>query len=121
MKIIKYPKQAQWAEICERPHLDITQLQATVSGVLGDVRARGDKAVLDYEERFDHVRLQTLAVSEEEIGEAELLVSADLKAAITLAYENIYAFHKAQQFEGRKIETRPGVIPPSSWLPVLPA
>ena len=110
MKIIKYPKQAQWAEICERPHLDITQLQATVSGVLGDVRARGDKAVLDYEERFDHVRLQTLAVSEEEIGEAELLVSADLKAAITLAYENIYAFHKAQQFEGRKIETRPGVV-----------
>ena len=110
MKIIKYPEQSQWAEICERPHLDITQLQATVSGVLNDVRARGDKAVLDYEERFDHVRLQTLAVSQEEIDEAEQLVSADLKAAITLAYENIYAFHKAQQFEGRKIETRPGVV-----------
>ena len=110
MKIIKYPEQSQWAEICERPHLDITQLQATVSGVLNDVRTRGDEAVKEYEQRFDHVVLASLAVTEAEIDEAEQLVSEDLKAAITLAYENIHQFHAAQKFKGQKIETRSGVV-----------
>lgn len=110
MKIIKYPKQEQWAEICERPHLDIMQLQATVSGVLNDVRTRGDEAVKEYEQRFDHVVLASLAVTEAEIDEAEQLVSEELKAAITLAHENIHQFHAAQKFKGQKIETRPGVV-----------
>ena len=109
MKIINYPKQEQWAEICQRPHLDITQLMNTVSSVLSDVKARGDEAVKEYEQRFDHVVLASLAVTEAEIDEAETLVSADLKAAIKLAHENIFKFHAAQKFEGQKIETRAGV------------
>ena len=109
MKIINYPKQEQWAEICQRPHLDITQLMNTVSSVLSDVKARGDEAVKEYEQRFDHVALASLAVTEAEIDEAETLVSADLKAAIKLAHENIFKFHAAQKFEGQKIETRAGV------------
>ena len=110
MKIIRYPKKEQWAEICQRPHLDITQLQATVNTVLNDVRQRGDAAVKEYEERFDHAVLTQLAVSEAEIDAAEGLVSEDLKAAIKLAHENIYKFHAAQKFEGQKIETRAGVV-----------
>ena len=109
MKIIRYPKKEQWAEICQRPHLDITQLQATVNTVLNDVRTRGDEAVKEYEERFDHATLTSLAVSEAEIDEAETLVSDDLKAAIKLAHENIFKFHAAQKFEGQKIKTRTGV------------
>ena len=109
MKIIRYPKKEQWAEICQRPHLDITQLQTTVNTVLNDVRQRGDAAVKEYEERFDHAVLTLLAVSEAEIDEAEGLVSEDLKAAIKLAHENIYQFHAAQKFEGQKIQTRNGV------------
>ena len=73
MNIIKYPKQEEWAEICQRPHLDITQLQATVNTVLSDVRTRGDEAVKEYEERFDHAVLTSLAVTEAEIDEAERL------------------------------------------------
>jgi histidinol dehydrogenase len=81
----------------------------TVSSVLSDVKARGDEAVKEYEQRFDHVALASLAVTEAEIDEAETLVSADLKAAIKLAHENIFKFHAAQKFEGQKIETRAGV------------
>ena len=109
MNIIKYPKQEEWAEICQRPHLDITQLQATVNTVLSDVRTRGDEAVKEYEERFDHAVLTSLAVTEAEIDEAECLVSEELKAAIVLAHENIHQFHAAQKFEGHKIQTREGV------------
>ena len=109
MKIIRYPGREQWKEITERPHLDHSQLQQTVSGVLNDVRQRGDEAVLDYEERFDHVRLQQLAVTPEEMNEAERLVSPELKEAIELAHHNIYAFHEVQQFQGVRVETQPGV------------
>ena len=109
MKVYRIPTKKEWAEICQRPHLDITQLKATVNTVLNDVRERGDEAVKAYEERFDHVALSTLAVSEDEICEAETLVSEELKQAIRLAHENIYQFHASQQFEGQKVQTRPGV------------
>jgi len=109
MNIYKYPQREQWAEITARPHLDHSQLQQTVSTVLSDVRQRGDQAVLDYEERFDHVRLQQLAVSEAEMDEAEKLVSDELKEAIQLAHHNIYQFHEAQRFNEVRVETQPGV------------
>ena len=109
MKKYRFPEREQWAEITERPHLDHTQLQHTVSTVLDDIRLRGDEAVLDYEERFDHVRLQQLAVSKEEMDEAWHGVSEELKNAITLAHSNIKAFHEAQRFSEVRVETKPGV------------
>ncbi|MBQ3877185.1 MAG: histidinol dehydrogenase [Prevotella sp.] len=109
MKVYRYPQQSVWSEILSRPHLDSQQLQATVSCVLSDVRQRGDEAVKDYEERFDHVRLQSLAVSSEEMAEAEALVPEELKEAIRLAHHNIQAFHEAQHFNEVRVETQPGV------------
>ena len=81
----------------------------TVRSVIDRVKAEGDCAVLDYEKKFDKVVLTSLAVSEEEQQEAENLVSEDLKAAIRLAKQNIETFHAAQRFEGKKVQTRPGV------------
>ena len=110
MNIIKYPSREQWAEIIERPHLDVTQLNQTVAAVLADVRQRGDEAVKGYELKFDHVDLDTLAVSDEEMAEAEALVSAELREAISLAHDNIKKFHEAQRFRSKKVETQPGVV-----------
>ena len=110
MKIYRFPDRIQWAEITARPHLDHSQLQETVKNVLADVRLRGDEAVLDYEECFDHVRLPSLAVSMAEMDEAEMLVSPELKEAIRLAHQNIYAFHEAQHFSEVRVETQPGVV-----------
>ena len=109
MKIIKYPSKSQWPDIVKRPHLDLSQLNATVKNVLDDVKAHGDEAVRQYEQQFDHVSLDSLAVSEEEIEEAFRTVSTELKASLELAHHNIAAFHEAQRFEGKKIETAPGV------------
>ena len=110
MNVIRYPQRAQWKGIVARPQLDVSQLNATVASVLADVRQRGDDAVREYEEKFDHVRLQSLKVSEEEIEQAESMVSADLTAAIRLAHFNIKKFHEAQRFSGEKIETGPGIV-----------
>ena len=110
MNIIKYPSQEQIKKIIERPHLNVSQLNATVASVLADVKENGDKAVIAYEEKFDHVKLASLAVTEAEIDEAEALVSQDLKDALILAHENIAKFHESQKFESTKVQTAPGVV-----------
>lgn len=110
MKTIKYPTIEQYAEICERPHMDVSQLNAIVADVLADIKANGDKAVIAYEEKFDHVQLPQLAVTEAEMQEAEQLIDKDLKDALILAHSNIAKFHESQKFEGSKVETAPGVV-----------
>ena len=102
MKVYRYPEEKEWAQLLKRPTKDAAQLNDTVSSVLREVRERGDEAVREFEERFDKVRLDTLAVSEAEMKEAETLVSLELKAALELAHRNIYTFHAAQRFESRK-------------------
>ncbi len=109
MNIIRYPEKNEWQQIVKRPHLDTSELNDTVASVLADVQRRGDDAVKGYELKFDHVDLPTLEVTEEEMEEAEKLVSADLKAAIQLAHYNIQEFHEAQRFRSKKVETQPGV------------
>ena len=117
MKIIKYPRKEDWSQLVERPHLDVSQLNATVESVLKDVRQNGDKAVIAYEEKFDHAILSSLAVTETEIDEAMSLVSKELLEALKIAHHNISKFHESQKFEGSKVETCKGV---SCWQKSVP-
>ncbi len=109
MNIIKYPSIETWPELVKRPHLDVSQLNVTVKRVLDDVRQQGDEAVKNYEQKFDHAVLTSLAVSEEEIDEAMTLVPTELLDSLKLAHENIYKFHCAQKFKGISLETSKGV------------
>ena len=109
MKKIIHPDRKDWAEILKRPVLNMETLRGTVCEVLDRVKAEGDKAVMEYEERFDKVKLDSLTVTEEEMKEAEQNVPIELKVAILLAQRNIYTFHKKQKFETKKVETMEGV------------
>lgn len=117
MKVYRYPEEKEWAQLLKRPTKDAAQLNDTVSSVLREVRERGDEAVREFEERFDKVRLDTLAVSEAEMKEAETLVSPELKEALELAHRNIYTFHAAQRFESRKCEVANGI---TCWQKAIP-
>ena len=109
MKKILYPHKNDWADILKRPVLNMETLRGTVCEVLDKIKAEGDKAVIEYEERFDKVKLESLAVTDAEMKEAEAQVPIELKVAILLAQRNIYTFHKKQKFEGKKVETMEGV------------
>ena len=109
MKKILYPHKSDWAELLKRPTQDVSTLFENVSMILQNVKANGDKAVLEYAEKFDLVKLESLAVTPEEMKEAEAQVPIELKVAILLAQRNIYTFHKKQKFEGKKVETMEGV------------
>ncbi len=117
MNIIKYPAKSEWKAIVERPHMDLSKLNETVSSVLKDIKDNGDEAVKRYEEKFDHVQLSSLAVTPEEIEEAMHLISPELKASLEQAHHNIAVFHEAQKFEGKKIETCQGV---TCWQKSIP-
>ena len=58
MNIIRYPARSEWKNLLSRPTLNTATLRDTVLQVLGDIRAKGDKAVIEYEEKFDKARLR---------------------------------------------------------------
>ncbi len=117
MKVIKYPDRSAWAELLKRPGISTEKLTDTVRTVLSKIKTEGDAAVKEYEKMFDKVELSSLAVTEKEIDEAEQLIDKELHEALILAHRNIHTFHAAQHFEGKKIETAPGV---TCWQKSVP-
>ncbi len=109
MKIYKYPTEVELVQLLKRPVRDASQLNATVAAVLADIKTQGDAAVRMYEEKFDHVVLQSFAVTEAEIQEAESLVNDELKAALQQAHDNIEKFHASQKFQTEHVQVTDGV------------
>ena len=109
IQVILHPGKEDYQALLSRPHKDAADLGATVASVLDDVRMEGDNAVLRYEAKFDKAELSSLAVTEEELQEAEALVSEELKQSINLAHANIHRFHEAQRMQPVCMETAPGV------------
>ena len=101
----------------KRPALRTEELFGSVQTLIDEVKRGGDAAVLALEERFDKVKLPQLEVTEEERVEAEAAVCTQLKEAIDLAAHNIEAFHAAQRYEGKRVQTQPGV---TCWQQAVP-
>ena len=110
MEVIKYPARTEWASLLTRPTFDSTSLFDTVQKILDEVRISGDKAVMKFTKQFDKVELTHLEVTKEEMLEAELQVSSNLKQAIEMARRNIWKFHSEQQQDLPEIQTSPGVF-----------
>jgi len=84
-------------------------LEKKVKKILEAVKTNGDKAVRDFTEAFDGVKLKNLSASKAEIADAGKLLSEDLKQAIIAAKKNIEKFHAAQLQPVEIIETMPGI------------
>lgn len=68
-----------------------------VAGIVADVRARGDAAVVDYTAKFDWdgITAANMRVSDVERDAAAALVPAAQREALTFAAKRIEAFHRA--------------------------
>ena len=109
MKIVRYPDRQQWGKLCVRPQLNHKQLFDKVAGILDDIKENGDKAVMKYEQMFDHAELSSLLVSEKERTQALHSVDPALMDALILAHDNIRRFHEAQRFNTLHVSTAEGV------------
>jgi len=110
VKRFNNPPKAEWAEILKRPMFDVSQLTASVSQILADIRQNGIQAIQKYTEKFDGVFIQNFTVSESEFTEAASSLNPELKRAIEVAANNIFKFHQAQMPETKRVETTPGVV-----------
>jgi histidinol dehydrogenase len=109
MQTIFYPLKETWKNLCKRPVMDTSGLNAAVTEILGRVKSEGDKALLDYSEKFDGVTLAGIKVTQTELYESEAIVPSELKKAINIAMDNIDKFHRSQLVTEEVIETVPGV------------
>lgn len=109
MQLFEYPDPSSWPALLQRPVMDTTALEGSVSGILQEVKTGGDAAVRKYALQFDQVQLDALQVTETEFAQAAAALDPALKQAILQAKQNIETFHRAQQEAGKIIETMPGV------------
>ncbi len=97
------------AAILDKPLLqENPKVEKTVRGILADVRARGDEAVLEYTRKFDWPEADSLEVTREALEEGHAQVSKSLLSAIRKSKQNIERFHKKQIRESWLDTEQPG-------------
>jgi histidinol dehydrogenase len=117
MKTILFPEKSSWPDLCKRPGIEKKQLEATIMGILDNVRYNKDYALLAYSEDFDGVRPENLKVTHSEISESEQHIPAGLKKALRVAQKNIKKFHSSQLTSEPVVETTKGVV---CWRKSIP-
>lgn len=126
MKIYNYPsKEAldRIERVKSRGIGDTDELNSQVSAILEDVKKRGDKAVIEYTNKFDAPNLKEadLEVTKEEIEEAIGLVSDDFKKSLKRAVSQISSFHEKQKNISYIDIERDGVLLGQLIIPVQSA
>jgi len=109
MQIINNPDRKDWKQLVQRPYVDNTAVLSSVQMILNAVKQHSDEAIWSFTKKFDGVELKNFTVSGEEISQASMQISEELKKAIQNAKENIEVFHKAQLQKTEIIDTMRGV------------
>ncbi|MGB1186209.1 MAG: histidinol dehydrogenase, partial [Flavobacteriaceae bacterium] len=112
MNTVFNPSINQWNELTARPTASLNEVMPVVEEVFGAIQSQGDQAIQALSEKFDGIRPDTIEVDPADLKTAQNELSADLKAAIDKAYNNIYAFHLAQQTKRVQVDVQEGV---SCW------
>ena len=112
MKTVLNPSTDQWSELTTRPMSSSKDVMPVVDEVFGAIQLQGDQAIQAYSEKFDGYRPNRIEVDLDDLKTAQNELSADLRDAIDKAYDNIYAFHKAQLTERIQLDVQDGV---SCW------
>ena len=102
---------------------DSPDVDAIVAGIIADVRARGDEAVLELTEKFDRIKLtpDTMRVTAAEVEEAASQVAPDVRAALELAATRIAVYHSRQMPEDAEWTDEAGATLGWRWTPVSAA
>ncbi|WP_300730540.1 histidinol dehydrogenase [uncultured Rikenella sp.] len=110
MKTYIQPPRTAWEDLLARPlQQENETIRKRVENIIERVRKDRDAALRELADQFDGVKIDSPAVTDDEIAKADELLDDALKNAIRQARENIIAFHRAQRMEPIRIETMPGV------------
>lgn len=93
-------------------------VEEIVSGIIEDVKKRGDEALFEYTKKFDKAELTDLFVSEEEIDEAFGKVEPEFLEILAKAAQNIRKFHEKQKRNSFIINDEPGIVTGQKVIPL---
>ena len=96
----------------------VAEVGGIVSEIINNVKANGDKALSEYLEKFDKVKLTDFKVSEEEITSALNKVELEFLEILKEAESNIRAFHEKQVRQGFMMTAKNGVILGQRVVPI---
>ncbi|WP_121061244.1 histidinol dehydrogenase [Chachezhania antarctica] len=115
--------EAEFQALLSAKREDAPDVAETVAGIIADVRARGDAAVIELTERFDRLTLtpETMAFSKDEIAKAIATVSPEDRAALELAAQRIRAYHVRQMPQDASWTDPDGATLGWRWGPVTAA
>ncbi len=99
------------------------EVRDAVASIIADVRARGDAAVREHSERFDHWSPPSFRLADEEVERIVATVPAQVRDDIRAAQANIRRFAQAQRdsLHDFEVETAPGVHLGQRNIPVAAA
>jgi histidinol dehydrogenase len=102
---------------------DSVDVDDVVAGIIADVRARGDAALIELTARFDRLELtpETLRFSEAEVEALVASVPDHERAALELAAERIRAYHLRQMPQDHSWTDPEGAMLGWRWTPVSAA
>ena len=89
-----------------------------VSEIIENVKSNGDKALYEYNLKFDKAELESLEVSEDEINEAFEKVDSEFVEILKEASENIRQFHQRQVKNSFIISEKEGVVIGQKVIPI---
>lgn len=93
--------------------LSDTEVNDTVNGIIADVRARGDAALLDYTRRFDGwepASAADLALPTERLEQAWNAIPAEQRQALETAAARIRAYAQRQKMDGWSYTEQDGTL-----------
>ena len=116
IRILKYGEVSN-QEIFARaePTVNVSEI---VSGIIQEVRCRGDAALLEYTKKFDKAELSSLQVSEEEFQEALSSFDPKLKQVLQRAAANISKFHSRQKRNSFILSDEDGIVMGQKVIPI---
>jgi sulfopropanediol 3-dehydrogenase len=99
---------------------DLAGVKATVTGVIADIRERGDAAVREYSERFDSWAPESFRLSEEEVAEIVATVPKQVIDDIEFVQRQVrdFATRQLESMADFEVETLPGVLLGQKHIPV---
>lgn len=118
MRIFDNPLNTEWKDLQERVHTNDVAIEDTVAHILKSIKEGGEQALREQIEIIEGFCPEVLQVSEEELANAVLDVSAKLQRAINAAARNIREFHQAQKPGAVEVETMAGVSCRRRFLPI---
>ncbi len=104
--------------LLNRSQLEFGEVNRTVEDIITNVRDNKDKALLEYTEKFDGVKLDRIQVTEEEIEEAYNSCDKELIDALEEAAENIREFHQKQLINSWVDNSKKGIMLGQMYNPI---